>query len=69
MPSGKRFKEAGGDHSHQVKAKDVDSWPLLSQWILGLVLRHKGNFKFITLYYYVTITRMLLSTVLVATVK
>jgi hypothetical protein len=36
---------------------------------LGLVLRHKGNFKFITPYYNVTITHMLRSTVLVATVK
>jgi hypothetical protein len=69
LSPGKRFKESGGDHSHQVNAKNVDSWPLLSQWILGLVLRHKGNFKFITSYYNVTITHTLRYTVLVATVK
>lgn len=37
-PSGKRFKEAGGDHSRPVNAKDVNSWllTLISKRVFGL---------------------------------
>ena len=44
LPSGKRFKEVGGDHSHQFNAKDVDSWPSLAMGF-GFAAQAQGKLQ------------------------